>query len=556
MGRQIPSGTALTAAQAKTREPVAFRQRLNRRALLQRGAALGLAVPAVAGLTALPAGATSLQAAKKGGSGTLVVSQSGDPLTFNPDFQVDDNGYVAACNIYNSLVAVDGAWEVIPELAKSWDVSQDGLTVTFHLVDNATWHDGKPLTSTDCKYTFDQIISTKSAPAATTLLAIKSVEAPDDHTVVFKLKQPSASLLGFVGWYGIFILPAHIYQGTDWTKNPANQKPVGSGPFKFVKYTPGSTIELEANMDYWGEGPYLDKLHFSIIPDANTALQSLQNGEIDVMYGPTPPLAQVPTLQKTPGLKVDLVKFPSVYYIGFNMKKDPTSKVEVRKAIAQAIDRKQILQTALSGVGEEAVTFYTSAIAWAADTNPDAAPPAFDKDAAAKALDAAGYPVKGGSRFKLDFVYFTASPQYGDIATVLKQQLKAIDIDVNLVALEIGAYTNRMKAGDFDIGLIDGFQGPDPNNLRIRVGTGGSVNYWNYSDPKIDSLLDQGDKATDKKARAEAYFAIQKTLAQVLPIVPLANASIPYPYSDKVSGLYWNEKGKEGLNRFTIVKRS
>lgn len=532
----------------------------SRRRLLGRGVALGLAgLGAATGRWAMQrARAAGLQTptAQKGGDGTLVVIVSSDPLSFNPDFQVDDGGFPVASNIYNTLLSLNGTYEVIPELATSWEVAEDGLSVTFTLAEGATWHDGQPVTSADVKYTFEQIVADPAAPAATLLSPIEGVDTPDDRTAVCRLKQPSASILGFIAWYGTFILPAHIYQGTDWTQNPANQSPIGSGPFKLVSYEPGSSIELEANFDYFGEGPYVDRLIFNIIPDANTALQSLLNGEADVLHSPSPPASQVPTLQETPGIKVALKQYPSVYYIGFNLEKEPFNKPEVRQAIAQAIDRDQIVEIALAGIGSAATTFYTSAISWA--VNNDAQAPSFDPEAAAAALDAAGYPANGGSRFKAQLVYFTASPEYGDIATVLKQQLAAINIDVELVGLEIGAYGDRMQAGDFDIGLINGFQGPDPANLRIRVGTGGSVNHWRLSNPDIDRLLDEGDAGTDQESRAAKYMELQAILARDLPIVPLANVVVPYPYSDRVSGVFFDNDdpvaSQVGLNRFTLTR--
>lgn len=575
--------------------------KLSRRDLIRRGIALGLAAPAIAGIlaacgggssspttsasatgaattvpaggataTSAPSGAVSpaatvsgspaasapISTGKKGGSGTLVVSQSGDPKSFNPDFQIDDNGYISHSNIYNTMVVLDDDYNIIPELCSDWKVADDGLSITFHLVPNAKWHDGQTVTSADCKYTIDQILAQKGAPGQDNLSAIDSVETPDDKTVVFKLKAPSAPLLGFLGWYGTFILPKHIYDGTDWTKNPANQNPVGSGPFKFVSYKSGDNITLEANKDYWGEGPYLDKLIFRIIPDANTATQAFLNGEVDFMNSPTPPLSQVSQLEQTPGVKVQTKAFPSVYYIGCNMQKEPTSKPEVRKAISQAIDRQQMVSKALSGFGSVATTFYTDAIAWAADKDPDAQVPQYDKAAAAAALDAAGYPANGGSRFKLTFPYFTASPQYGDIATVVKEQLAAINVNVDLVALEIGAWQDRTQKGDYDISLLDGFQGPDPANLKLRVGTGGAVNFWFYSNKDVDALLGEGAKLTDQKARAEKYFAVERQLAKDLPIIPLAGVKAVRPYHDNITGLYFTDdvKGKVGLNRFTLTK--
>jgi peptide/nickel transport system substrate-binding protein len=159
---------------------------LDRRAFVQRAAALGLAGPAVfrLGGTALAQDATPAASTQKGGEGTLIVTVGGDPLTFNPNFQVDDNAFIPACNIYNTLVTLDSSYAVLPELAKSWETSEDGLKITFTLVDNATWHDGEPVTSADVKYTFDTIIANESATASSLFSAVGTIDAPDTTTLV------------------------------------------------------------------------------------------------------------------------------------------------------------------------------------------------------------------------------------------------------------------------------------------------------------------------------------------------------------------------------------
>lgn len=296
----------------------------NRRAMVKAGAGLGMSIPAMRFLGQPAAAQDATPAAistQKGGGGTLIVTVGGDPLTFNPDFQVDENAFVPACNIYNTLVTLDSSYAVLPELAKSWETSEDGLTITFTLVDNAKWHDGQPVSSADIKYTFDTIIANESSLAASLFAAVASIDAPDATTVVMNLSQPSASLVSFIGWYGTFILPAHIYEGTDWTTNPANQTPVGSGAFKFSSYSPGASIELDANLEYWGEGPFVDRLVFSIVPDPNTALQSLLNGETDVLTV-SPPRSQIPTLEQTDGVEVIVLPIPSFYYVQMNVNKE------------------------------------------------------------------------------------------------------------------------------------------------------------------------------------------------------------------------------------------
>ena len=487
-------------------------------------------------------------------SGTVIVVNDGEPKSFQPNFQTDDYSFAICSNIYNTLTSLDNSYNIIPELAKSYETSEDGLSITFTLNELASWHDGTPVTSLDVKYTLEKIISEPSSAAAASLSAIKSVDTPEPYTAVVNLKQPSASLIGFLSWYGVFILPAHIYDGTDWSTNPANMQPIGSGPFKFVEYKAGESVTLAANETYFGEGPFLEQLKFAIIPDPNTQLQALQNGEVD--YLGALPSTQVATMQATPGFKVAEKIYPSPIYFGFNFKNEALAKPDVRKAIAMGVNRDQILETALNGLGTTSDRFYPAVIEWA--SNPDATAPAFDADGANALLDSAGYPKNGDSRFKLKMYYFTGWPEVQDTCTILKEQFAAIGIDLELVSLEIGAWEEQVRAGDSDLAILGGFQGPDPANLVLRVGTDGGLNLWFYSNPDVDEQLKQGDEATSQEARVPFYFKAQEILAQDLPIIQLVLQTNFPAYVDTISGI-WNDandpvSSQVGMNRFTLTK--
>jgi len=171
---------------------------IDRRDFLIRAGLLGAAGMVATKLNTFQAGAQSPEAGgAKGGDGTLVVSQAGDPLSFNPNYQADDNIFVPGLNIYNTLVTLDQAYAVLPELAQSWETTEDGLTSTFHLVEGATWHDGEPVTSADVKYTFDAIKVDAAAPANAFFASVETIDAPDDLTVVLNMSAPSPSLISF-----------------------------------------------------------------------------------------------------------------------------------------------------------------------------------------------------------------------------------------------------------------------------------------------------------------------------------------------------------------------
>ena len=375
---------------------------LSRRSMMQASA--GATTAMIGGMTfprvmaaQTPAASPAAEIPAKELSGTAILVLTGEPQSFNPDFQGDDNLWPVACNIYNSLFSLDNNFSVIPELATGYEVAGDGLSITISLNPLASWHDGTPVTSADVKYTLEQIVATPSSTASGLIGSIETVDTPDDHTAVLVLSQPSSSVIGFLSWYGVFILPAHVYEGTDWATNEANQAPIGSGPFKFVSYEPGATVELEANTSYFGEGPYLERLIYQIIPDANTQVQALQNGEVDFVDGV--PNAQVPTFETNPDFRVAGKVYPSPLYIGFNFANEALGNEDVRLAIGMGIDREQIVATALGGYGTAEDRFYPSVIEWA--SNPDATAPGFDVDGANALLDEAGFPLDGDSRFEV-----------------------------------------------------------------------------------------------------------------------------------------------------------
>ncbi len=534
---------------------------LDRRTMLKAGAGAGLTAAMIAGMTfprsmtaQTPAASPAGEIPPKELSGTAILTLEGEPQSFNPDFQGDDYLWPVACNIYNSLFALDNEFNVIPDLATGYEVADDGLSITITLNPLATWHDGEPVTSTDVKYTVEQIVATPTSTASSLISAVASVDTPDEHTAVLMLSQPSASVIGFLSWYGVFMLPAHLYEGTDWATNPANMAPVGSGPFKFVSYEPGSAVELEANTEYFGEGPYLERLIFQIIPDPNTQVQALLNGEIDFTDGV--PNAQVPTFETNPEFKITGKVYPSPFYIGFRLDHPPLDNLDVRRAIAMAIDRDQIVATALGGYGTAETRFYPSVIEWA--SNPEAVTPEFDVEGANVLLDEAGLPLDGDSRFSLQLLYFTGWQEAADTATVLREQLAAIGVDLELVLLEFAAWTDRVTAGDFDIALQGGFQGPDPANLALRWGTDNTLNRWGYSNPEFDDLLVQGDSAPTQEERVPFYFQAQELLAEDLPSIPLALQTFFAAFPSRLTGMWLDAddpaSSQVGMNRFTLAK--
>jgi len=490
---------------------------------------------------------------KKGG--TLIVAHGGDPMSFNPCAKTDDFAYAINQNLFNKLVTLDIDYAVVPDLAKELPtVSGDGKQVTFKLHENVKWHDGTALTSADVKWTLEAILE-HNGSARANLVAIDKVEAPDAHTVVLHLKQPDAALLGFLAWYGTFIMPKHLYEGTDWLENPVNLDPVGTGPFKFVRFLRDDHVELAANPNYFKGAPYLDKVFFKIIPDANTALQAFLNKEVDLL-GTRPPLTELDKLKATAGVEVQIRPTPSRYYISFNMGKGHFADLKVRQAVQYAVDSQKVVDLALKGIGGVSEYYYTPAIEWAVNT--DVKAPAFDIAKAKALLDEAGKTAgTDGLRFKTTLPYFSGQ-EWKDIGTVIKDCLKEVGIEVVLQELEIGAWIEKCVVNqDFEITILNGFQGPDPSNLRTRFGTNGNLNVNQYSNEVVDEHLALGASKSTPAERAEHYKKVQEILHQELPMHPVGEVAAVNTFRTYLKGLPWTEAlGKVTFSDFSLTWRT
>lgn len=464
--------------------------------------------------------------------GTLVVSCSNAPIHYNG---VANNmaGSFPAVNIFSSLLETTISGQIIPDLAKEYTISEDGLTYTFNLHDNVKWHDGEKFTSADVKFTFETIVNEKGVNVGK-YKNIKEILTPDDNTVVFKLENIDAALVSYLPQTDI--LPKHIYEGTDWLENPANKKPIGTGAFKFVSEEKDVSITLEANKEYFKGEPGVDRIIYKIIPDENTAVQAYLNGEVDILGLPSAisPSA-VPSLVNAPNTKVQTMISADRQYLVTNLAKEPWNDVKVRQAVSLCLDRPQYVEKAHKGYAEPAEGFYTPAVSWA--YTDEYKMPDQDIEKAKALLDEAGLKADAnGVRIKDVEIMIFEFAVFSDIATILQQNLKAIGIEAKITTLEYAAWNDKMTEGKFDIGIIGGYHGPDPDSMRIRVGEGGTLNYSKYNNPKLEELLDKGAQESNIEKRAVIYKEMQKLLSEELPVMPLTEWCYIIVTRDDISG--------------------
>ncbi|MGI4815483.1 MAG: ABC transporter substrate-binding protein, partial [Janthinobacterium lividum] len=372
-------------------------------------------------LTALCAAAPAVVAAQgtpvRGG--TLIAVVQPEPQVLTSAINTGNPTGVVSVNIFDGLLSYDEKLAPQPALAQSWQISQDGKSITFHLRHGVKWHDGAPFTSADVRFSALEIWKKVHPRGRVTFAELRDVETPDAYTAVFRLDHPSPAIMSALNAMEGQILPEHIYGGTDIAKTALSKPPIGTGPFRFKEWKKGQYIELERNPDYWDSGkPYIDKLIFRIIPDAATRSAAFETG--DVQYGAYSivPLSDVARLTKLPtiGIQTHGYEWGAPFLtLEFNLRHAPLNQLKVRQAIAQAVDKRGLIDTVWYGFGKPATgpvpsplkNFYTA----------DVQHYDYNVAQAEKLLDAAGYPRKAdGVRFNLSIDYMAYGDVYRDSA--------------------------------------------------------------------------------------------------------------------------------------------
>src|ERR1700761_4338234 len=310
---------------------------LSRRRLLQ-SSALGLATTAMAGAgLSIPARADDTP--KRGG--ILTMARTGDVVSFEPVVPTDNMSIWAKLLIFQLLIRTNPSGTgVVPDLASSWDVSDDKRTYTFHINPKATFSDGTPVTSEDVEFSFGRAIYDKDSPWAS-LFPKLTMETPDPHTIVFKLQQDWAPFLAAASLHGAAIVPKAYFTkvGLDVFGN----KPIGSGPFMMTEWKKGDSITFARNPHFWDPSrPYLDGVVLSIVADDNVRMLKVQSGEIDI--GTQVPFNQVNKLKSAPGIDVQIVPYTRIDWIQFNEKLPVFQDVKIQQAINYAVDKEAIIK--------------------------------------------------------------------------------------------------------------------------------------------------------------------------------------------------------------------
>jgi peptide/nickel transport system substrate-binding protein len=446
------------------------------------------------------------------------------------------------------LVTYDKKFNMRPALATAWDVAGDGLAITFKLRQGVLWHDGKPFTSEDVKFTFESILKKFHPRGRTTFAHLETVETPDAHTAVFRLDTPSPYIMAALSASESPVLPKHLYESAPGPKNPQTSAPIGTGPFRFIEWQRGRYIMLERNPHYWAKNkPAIDKIIVRFIPDAGARAAAFETGEVDV-GGPEPvPLSDISRLRKLPKLAVTTegyALFGSMYYFEFNTRDPQFKDVRVRQAIAHAINRDFVAKDIWFGFGTPATGPISQKLT--KFYSPDVPHYPFDKKKAETLLDAAGFPRKSdGIRFRITHDPSPYTEQYRRFGEYFKQAMRQIGIAVDLRASDAATWQRRIwTENSYQTSSYGIFNMPDPTigvqrlfwSKNIRKGVPYS-NGSGYTNPKMDQLLEAAQTEVDAKKR-RALFAKMQALAMTdLPIIPIISVERLTVYSRRVQHL-------------------
>jgi peptide/nickel transport system substrate-binding protein len=444
---------------------------------------------------------------------TLVMIIESSPTNLDPRVGIDGQSERIGELLFDALLTRDQQFNVQPGLAERWEIP-DPLTYVFHLHRGVTFHDGQPLTSRDVKWTFDSLLqgkirSTKSAAYR----FVDRIDAPDELTVVFHLKEPYASLLWNLSEGAIGIVP---YGSLD----EMTRQPVGSGPFKFVSAEQDKEVVVQRNDNYWGSKTRLSRVRFVVVPDPTTRALELRKGSADVAINAMT-ADTVVALKGEPNLQIERGPGTILSYMAFNTRDPLLRDVRVRQAIACAIDRRPLLEYIWRGFAQPATSVLPTQ-SWAYD--PNATGFTYDPQKARQILDQAGYPAQNGVRFHLTMKTSTEESTRL-LAAVLQQQLGDVGIVLDIRTFEFATFFADVTSGAFQIyslRWIGGNEDPDifetfSSNRFPPKGT----NRGFYSNPNVDRLIDQARRETDQNVRKRLYASVQETLAHDVPYVNL-----------------------------------
>lgn len=525
--------------------------------------AVALAFVAAAAMLALFSGGAAVAAGNDSWSETLVVASFGDVRTLDPAVSYDVASGLIVANTYERLVESTVQkkgnkvqYGVVPGLARSWDVSADGKTYTFHLRPEARFSDGGPVTATAVKYSFERVLKMKQAPSGvlSEYISPSGIIVVDDHTVQIRLDKPFSAFLQVLGFEVASIVNPKAVEGhggiaagapNDWmSRNVA-----GSGPYVVESWKPGDELVLKANGNYWGRDSKMQRVIIKVIKEPSTQLMLLTTGQVDMALGTNP--KDIQTLKKQKGISVATSPGTTINYISMNNQIKPFDNVLVRQALSYALDVEEIVDRILYGNAEQLKTPIPEGVLghepgyWHYDYNLQKA-----KDLLAKA----GY----ASGFKTKVVYNSGNAAKQQIAVFMQDAFKKLGVDVELQEVSFPTYLEMGMKGQaplYIMGWPPDFVDPDNyiSPLLTSAAWEAGANVGRYKNTEVDKLADGAKEESDPAKREKLYERIQEVVVQDAPWIFLYQSANNVPMRDWVKG--YKAGPTEGVINFAELSK-
>ena len=484
--------------------------------------------------------------------GTFVEASIGDATFLNPVLATDSASGDINNYVYNGLVKYDKDIKLIGDLAESWDVTDQGRTITFHLRHGVLWHDGVPFTSDDVMFTYHVLIDSNTRSAFTAdYLQVQKAEAPDPYTFRVTYAKPFAPA---VESWGIGMLPKHVWEHGDVNENPANRAPIGTGPFKFSEWVPDEKIVLVANDHFFRGRPRIDRYVYRIIPDMSVQFLELRQGTLGTMT-PTPD-----QFNGYPEFFINYQKFhfPAFRYdyVAFNLENPLFKDVRVRRAIAMAINKQEIIDGVYQGLAVPATGPFPPT-SWAC--NPNVKPQPFDPAEAKRLLAEAGWKDsdgdgvldKNGRPFAFTLVTNQGNKVRESMALVIQNGLANVGIKMDVRIMEWSVFIHKyVDKKQFEAVLLAWNLSRDPDCFTIWHSSQRGpqqYNYVGYQNPEVDRLLVEGRETFGIEKRKPIYWKIHQLIADDVPYVFLVvPESLPVVHKKVIgveqapAGIGWN----------------
>ena len=490
--------------------------------------------------------------------GILRIGWNQEPRTLNPmGYDTVQAGTIMRNMLYDTLVTLDEKMNPAPMLAKSWEVSDDGLVWTFHLVEGATWHDGRPLTSADIAFTYRYVIDNKIGNFINYLKHIKQVGTPDPATLVLTYQEPIASTLNDLA--SVYIVAKHKWEQIKGEEAAAfeNKTPLGSGPFIFQEWRKNDFLSFKANDAYWRKKPQVKQVILTYFASRDPMVMSLGQGDIDVIGTELTPLA-TRVLERNKSLKI--VKTPNLYYrhicinsSTFGQGHPALRDARVRRALAMTVDKKRLIQLIHLGFARPGLSVVMDGTPYFFDDQ--IKPYGFDPEGAKKLLDEAGWVDLDGSGLRkqddrpLEFNLMVISrwPEEMRAAEMIRDWWKEIGVKLNLQSADAGTILAELFPDYKHDMYLWGFSGqPDPN-FSLLIYLSNQKGKWNgagYENPEYDALFEQQVRAIDPEQRREYIRQMQEIHYRDAPSIVLYYMTAIGAYRvDRLDGFHENVAG-------------